>query len=36
MSVGSYEKENEAENGHTEASIDITGLTSARIGFQFR
>jgi hypothetical protein len=34
MSVGSYEKENQAEKGHTIASIDITGLTFAGTGFQ--
>jgi hypothetical protein len=34
MPVGSYEKENQAEKGHTEASIGITGLTFDRTGFQ--
>ena len=34
MSVGSYEKQTQAEKCHTEASIGITGLTFARIGFQ--
>ena len=35
MSVGSYEKENQAEKGHTESSIGLTGWTFARMGFQF-